>query len=282
MSALVSRSVPFALVASTFLAACGATLPPKELVDARATYDRVSKGPAAQNKPDELLTAKQQLDKADALFADKGDAPETVDAAYVASRKAELAEVSAQLVVAQKEKEAATKEAATLQGESLDQVRGELAHTKHALQNERAAREDAEKRAAAAMADLQRIAAVKKDDRGMVITLSGAVLFKTDKYELLPAAMVQLNQVAEALTRNNPDAKVTVEGHTDSQGSEDHNKELSLKRAQSVADYLVSRGIAKDRVSSVGIGSGRPISDNKTTEGRAQNRRVEIIVDNPK
>jgi outer membrane protein OmpA-like peptidoglycan-associated protein len=270
------------ILSAIAVSACGATLPPKELVDARATYDRVSKGIAAQNKPDEVLTAKQHLEKAEALFEEKGVAGETIDAAYVASRKAELAEVSAQLAVAQKEKEAATKEVQTLQGESLDQARGELAHTKRALQSERAAREDAEQRAAAAMADLQRIAAVKKDDRGMVITLSGAVLFKTDKYELLPAAMVQLNQVAEALTRNSPDAKVTVEGHTDSQGSEDHNKELSLKRAQSVADYLVSRGIAKDRVTGAGIGSSRSIADNKTTEGRAQNRRVEIIVDNPK
>lgn len=164
------------------------------------------------------------------------------------------------------------------QASDLNATRGQLATTQEQLDKERTARRDAEARAASAMADLQKIASVKKDDRGMIITLPGGVLFKTDKYELLPAAMVQLNQVADALTKNNPDAKIQVGGYTDSQGTEDHNQDLSEKRAQSVADYLVSRGVAKDRVTAKGFGSASPIADNKSVEGRAQNRRVEIVV----
>jgi outer membrane protein OmpA-like peptidoglycan-associated protein len=69
-----------------------------------------------------------------------------------------------------------------------------------------------------------------------------------------------------------------VEGHTDSQGRVQDNQELSLARAQSVRDYLVSRGIAADRISAHGLGSERPVATNKTAEGRADNRRVEIVV----
>jgi outer membrane protein OmpA-like peptidoglycan-associated protein len=71
---------------------------------------------------------------------------------------------------------------------------------------------------------------------------------------------------------------MVVEGHTDSQGSVDFNQNLSLQRAQSVRDYLVSRGIAADRISANGLGSTRPIAPNNNPEGRANNRRVEIIV----
>jgi outer membrane protein OmpA-like peptidoglycan-associated protein len=69
-----------------------------------------------------------------------------------------------------------------------------------------------------------------------------------------------------------------VEGHTDSQGSEASNQELSQRRAQSVRDYLVSRGVPNDIISATGVGQHRPVSDNTTATGRANNRRVEIIV----
>jgi outer membrane protein OmpA-like peptidoglycan-associated protein len=69
-----------------------------------------------------------------------------------------------------------------------------------------------------------------------------------------------------------------VEGHTDSQGSASFNQDLSHRRAESVRLYLVSHGIAADRVTSEGLGLTRPIADNTSAEGRANNRRVEIIV----
>jgi outer membrane protein OmpA-like peptidoglycan-associated protein len=93
----------------------------------------------------------------------------------------------------------------------------------------------------------------------------------------LPGAQQKLDQVAEAL-KNQADHKMIVEGHTDSQGTESSNIELSQRRAQSVRDYLVSRGVPSDIITSTGLGQSRPVSDNSTPTGRANNRRVEIIV----
>jgi outer membrane protein OmpA-like peptidoglycan-associated protein len=119
---------------------------------------------------------------------------------------------------------------------------------------------------------------VKQETRGMVITLSGSVLFISNKSDLLPGAQVKLNNVADALTKQDSESKIVVEGHTDSQGGASYNQDLSEKRAQTVRDYLVTRGIAADRVTSQGFGLTRPIADNASAEGRANNRRVEIVV----
>jgi len=69
-----------------------------------------------------------------------------------------------------------------------------------------------------------------------------------------------------------------VEGHTDAKGSETYNLDLSARRAEAVRSYLVSQGVDQSRVSSQGLGFARPIADNKSAEGRANNRRVEIVV----
>ena len=112
----------------------------------------------------------------------------------------------------------------------------------------------------------------------MVITLSGSVLFSSAKWDLLPAAQMKLNDVANALTKEDPHSKIVVEGHTDSQGAAAYNQELSQHRAQAVRDYLVTRGIASDRITAQGFGPTRSIADNASPEGRANNRRVEIVV----
>jgi outer membrane protein OmpA-like peptidoglycan-associated protein len=282
-----TRSIAVALV-TIFAAACGNTLPPKELVDARAAYQSAAKGPAGQQAPAELHVAKQALDQAERAFSDDADSPETKDYAYIATRKAELADATARALIAQKDKEAAGRDATNLTAEQLRTARNELNSTKHNLEktqdqlaNEKAAREAAEKKAAQALADLQKIAAVTKEARGMVITLSGSVLFASNESTLLPAAMIKLNEVADALTKGNPDSNITVEGHTDSQGQRQYNMDLSKKRADAVRDQLVSRGVAQDRIKAVGIGPDRPIASNNTAEGRANNRRVEIIVEPP-
>jgi outer membrane protein OmpA-like peptidoglycan-associated protein len=103
-------------------------------------------------------------------------------------------------------------------------------------------------------------------------------LFASAKWDLLPAAQMKLNDVANALTKEDPLSKIVVEGHTDSQGQAGYNQELSQHRAQAVRDYLVTRGIASDRVTAQGFGSTRTVADNASPEGRANNRRVEIVV----
>jgi OOP family OmpA-OmpF porin len=101
------------------------------------------------------------------------------------------------------------------------------------------------------------------------------VVFKTNSPDLTPNAEQVLNGVAEELSQF-PGVKVEVEGHTDSVGDESYNLQLSQKRAESVLDYLVSKGISRDRLTAVGYGETQPIADNSTKEGRFKNRRVEL------
>jgi outer membrane protein OmpA-like peptidoglycan-associated protein len=137
---------------------------------------------------------------------------------------------------------------------------------------------DSEKRTAVALAELAKLAAVKEEERGLVLTLSGSVLFRSAESTLLSSAQVKLGQVANALlavrARN-----LIVEGHTDSQGSESYNQGLSQRRADAVRDYLVQRGYPADRIQARGKGKGSPIADNASPEGRANNRRVEIVIE---
>ncbi len=272
--------------------ACGTTQPPPELVDARRAYDRAKNSLAAQLAPAQLDTAKQALDKAEKSFEDEGVDPPTRDLAYIASRKAEIAEATAARIAAERDAEAADKQFKEAQLEGLDRAKSELDRakqqgekTKAELEAERRAlaaaekaRLEAEKKAAAAMASLQEIAKVKEEARGMVITLSGAVLFATGKYELLPIARQKLDEVAKALVDQGYKS-ILVEGHTDSVGKVSDNDTLSLKRAESVRTYLVSRGIPSEKIRASGLGSSRPIADNGTPDGRANNRRVEIVVE---
>jgi outer membrane protein OmpA-like peptidoglycan-associated protein len=139
-------------------------------------------------------------------------------------------------------------------------------------------RDAAEKRAKDAMEKLTAtVGTVKQESRGTVITIPGSVLFASGKSTLLPGAQAKLNAVADAL-KDQADHEIVVEGHTDTQGSDATNLELSQKRAQAVRDYLVAHGVPTSRVRAQGLGESKPVADNKTAEGRANNRRVEIIV----
>jgi outer membrane protein OmpA-like peptidoglycan-associated protein len=273
------------LLALGALVGCAVTTPPQDLVTARATYDRASHGPAAQLDPADLHVARETLDSAEKSFVDHGDTAETRDAAYTADRRTQIAESRARALQAEQAKGAVVAEmnasqTATVRTTSaaLGQANQQLAAQGQQLANEHQRREDAEKRAAQAAADLARFATVKQEPRGMVITLSGSVLFASAKSDLLPEAQAKLNDVAKALSEQDPDAKIVVEGFTDSQGGASFNQELSQRRADSVRSYLVSHGMAADRVTSQGFGLAQPIADNASPEGRANNRRVQIVV----
>ncbi|MCE8002135.1 OmpA family protein [Billgrantia ethanolica] len=108
------------------------------------------------------------------------------------------------------------------------------------------------------------------------VTLDSEVTFAFDSDEIRPGAYPTLDQVATTL-RENPNLRVRIEGHTDSVGSPQYNVGLSERRANSVRDFLVSRGIAENRMTTRGFGEERPVATNDTDEGRAQNRRVEIL-----
>ncbi len=274
------------------LAGCASTPAPQELLDARSAYQHAQSGSAMQYKPDQVHEAKVALDKAEQSYVDDPGDQKTRDLSYVAQRKAQLAEADAANAQAQAVKgqaEADTKQATkgqlaatrgqlAMAGQQLGAAGQALAGSQQQLEAEKKAHADADKRAKDALDRLAAsIGAVKQEPRGMVITLSGSVLFASNKDALLPAAQDRLGQVADAL-KTQDDHKIVVEGHTDSQGSATSNQGLSERRAQSVVSYLISRGVPADQIRAQGLGASRPIADNTSAEGRANNRRVEIIV----
>lgn len=112
------------------------------------------------------------------------------------------------------------------------------------------------------------IVAVSEDRVALV-----GVNFAFDKSELLPESYPVLDKAAKLL-KDKPDVNVEIEGYTDYIGTEVYNQNLSEERAQTVKDYLVSQGIAAERLSTVGYGQGNPVANNETDEGRAMNRRI--------
>jgi outer membrane protein OmpA-like peptidoglycan-associated protein len=266
------------LVLATGLAGCATASPPRELLTARSSYDHAQHSVAAKSDPADLDTALKAMNAAEKSFQDEGDTQHTRDLAYAADRRAQIAVARANATVATAQQQQTTQDMHSATSAQLGRANQKLALQGQAMQAEHEARLAAEKRAADAAANLAKIASVKQETRGMVITLSGGVLFASGKSDLLGDAQVKLNGVADALTQQDPDSKMVVEGHTDSQGKAAYNQDLSQRRAQVVRDYLVSRGIASDRVTSQGFGSSRSVADNSSAEGRANNRRVEIVV----
>lgn len=137
---------------------------------------------------------------------------------------------------------------------------------------------DSEKRTSDALALLATLASIKQEERGLVVTLTGSVLFGSATSNLMPAARVKLDQVANALQAINA-RNLVIEGHTDSQGSDAYNQQLSQSRSDAVRDYLVQRGYPASHIQSHGRGEGSPVAKNDSAEGRANNRRVEIVIE---
>lgn len=103
------------------------------------------------------------------------------------------------------------------------------------------------------------------------------IFFETDKYDLKPTSQAELNKLVDLLNEN-PEMKIEIGGHTDNVGSKDYNQKLSENRAKSVFEYLIQKGITKERLSYKGYNFEQPVTTNDTPEGRAQNRRTEFKV----
>jgi outer membrane protein OmpA-like peptidoglycan-associated protein len=268
------------LAGALLLTAAGcAHTPPQELVQARDTYDRAANGVAKEQVPAQLHAAHNALETAERSFSEHGDGEHTRDLSYIAMRKAQLAVVEGRTRANQMKLEELQSTHQQQQVAALENLRDEHASQQQQLEQSQTALEEARRRAEQATADLQRIANVKQDSRGTVITLSGQVLFRTDKAELLPGAEAKLDEVARALTQQDRNARIVVEGHTDSRGGEAYNLDLSTQRAETVRDYLSAHGVAVDRIEAKGLGESQPVGNNSTAEGRANNRRVEIVVE---
>jgi outer membrane protein OmpA-like peptidoglycan-associated protein len=252
--------------------ACATTQPiPRELVDARDAYNRAVAGPGAELAPAQLHTAKQSLDRAEKSFEEEPEAVETRDLAYIAQRKSQLAESEAGAELAKQQHAQAHKGMSDAKDTASAQTEQELAAAKEMLAKAQMESKDALMK----LGSLKN--SVKQEERGLVITLSGNVLFGSGKSVLLPAARNQLDEIAHALVGAKSQT-IVIEGHTDATGSREINASLGHKRAQAVADYFVQKGLPQDHIPAVGKGPDSPIANNKTAEGRASNRRVEIVV----
>ncbi len=113
-------------------------------------------------------------------------------------------------------------------------------------------------------------------DTGAAIVLKN-VFFETDQFTLKPESMVELDKLVAFLVAN-PSVKIQISGHTDNEGSPQHNLILSKNRARAVYDYLITKNISPDRLAYIGYGQTKPVADNNTAEGRAKNRRTEMKI----
>jgi outer membrane protein OmpA-like peptidoglycan-associated protein len=208
------------------------------------------------------------------------------------------------------ERAAAEQDAAARSQAERDKAAAELEKTRAELEASRQAAEEAQKAAAAerqrleeerkAQADrsaemarlqaehektqeelrktLSQLASVREEARGLIVTLPGNIYFDVNKSNVKPSMQARLTEIARALATV-PNQRVLVEGHTDSDGTSEYNLKLSALRAQSVRSALVGGGVSPDRVEAQGYGETRPVAPNTTASGKAQNRRVELVLE---
>jgi outer membrane protein OmpA-like peptidoglycan-associated protein len=235
-----------------------------ELETARAIVPQVEASPRAGVAATNVADARKSLDVANRL-AEKGGKLEDIKYhALVATRNAEIANEKILTAQARDEidKGTAERQAVLLQARERD--------AQLAAQNAA----NAQGRAQSLEQELQQLRA-KKTDRGMVLTL-GDVLFDTGKSTLKPGAFGTIGRLASVL-KEDPSRKVTIEGHTDSVGSDEFNQQLSEARANAVRSALLERGVEDSQITAVGKGESFPVASNDNAAGRQQNRRVEMI-----
>lgn len=245
------------------LVACGASTTP-QLKDARDAYADAESSPARTHAPGDLAEARAALDRAEQAHNNDPGSQREAELAERAARKARYAESRGD-DRADRAEARSDRETARVRAERID--RADHKDTKASPRE-----------ATAALQSLAQVGTVRQDTRGVVITLSGSLLFPTGQEELSPIGNQNVDRVAQALAQQPKDTTFDIEGYTDSSGSDSENRTLSERRAQAVADRLVSEGIDSSRIRVVGRGEDEPIADNGTDAGRASNRRVEIVV----
>jgi outer membrane protein OmpA-like peptidoglycan-associated protein len=182
-----------------------------------------------------------------------------------AERSARL-KTEADLAEVQKQREALKVEVARVQTEK-----------KQVEADREQIRRDRDAIAARLSGALGKVASTERSGRGLVVSLSGGILFETGKSALKTDAKVSLAKLAGILLMI-PNTNIQVEGHTDATGSEEKNAKLSLERASAVKEFLKSQGVEEARMSAKGLAATKPVAPNDSPDGRAKNRRVEIVV----
>jgi len=292
MNSHYSRSLIAIAVAAALVAGCAsAPKKPAGSEQVRAKLTALQNDPAlAAQAPVATKDAELAVNQAEIMQPDLALASYRV---YIADRKVDTARAQAETQAAevrhvalteQGEKarlDSRTREADLAKSDAMT-ARAENAEQKVVATQ---ARSDADAAQLAANAsqqqasELQRqleIMQAKPTDRGLVLTL-GDTLFATGKSEIKSGATANLDRLGDFLAEY-PDRTASIEGFTDSTGSEDSNQVLSEHRADSVKRYLVGRGVQSARLTSTGRGENAPVADNESLAGRQQNRRVEVVI----
>jgi outer membrane protein OmpA-like peptidoglycan-associated protein len=264
------------------------------LEQARSDVRTLEQDPlASEAASTQLAAAHEAIQAADKAYEERESLELVEHKAYVAQRnvdiaKQRIAQAHAKQEIASSESErnrvlleSREREATALEERNrAAQLRNEeLASRAEALEAQaEQAQSQAEQAAArsaeleAALTDLQ----AQRTERGLVLTL-GDVLFDTEQATLKAGADRTLDRLASFMTEY-PQRQVAIEGHTDSRGSDEYNRDLSKRRADAVRDALVERGVEAQRIRSLGLGETYPVAGNDTPGGMQQNRRVEIVI----
>ena len=284
-----------AAVASILLAACTtAPVKPDGAAEARVKLTQLQSDPnLASRAAAAIKDAGAAVRVAEQPEADKEVAANRV---YLADRKVDTARALAETRFAEDQRAVITAQRDSdrldARTHEADAAKDQVATAKAENAAQRVAADQARSDAANAAqvaaanseqqaAELQRqidVLQAKPTDRGLVLTL-GDVLFTTGRADLKPGAAGNLNKLVAFLNKY-PDRSVTIQGYTDSVGSEDYNQGLSERRADSVKSYLAEQGVSSMRLSARGKGRSDPVADNESAAGRQQNRRVEVIISN--
>jgi len=188
---------------------------------------------------------------------------EAQQAAQEAARQRQEAEQAKAEAIAQQQALAVEADRARQAAAQSDQLRQQAEKEKQELR-------------ARLLQQLNTVLSTRDSARGLIANMSD-VLFKSGSFELLTAARERLAKVS-GIVLAYPSLHLAVEGHTDSVGSDEYNRQLSERRAQTVRDYLVQQGISPDAIAASGFGKSEPVASNDTPEGRQQNRRVELVL----
>lgn len=269
-----------ALLTAGLMAACASHGPLPALEQARSTVERTSTDPAVgQYAQIELKEARDTLARADRVWTHDKDESEANHLAYLAQQRAEIASNTARTrqIDAQIQQSGSETDRLRLQARTreADQAKQQALSAEQRAAQQQAAARSAQDRVGVLEAQLRELEA-QQTERGLLVTL-GDVLFAFDKAELSPQAAPRLDKLARFLTQF-PDRKMLIEGYTDSVGADAYNLSLSERRAQAVRDALVQRGVDSARISARGYGKAHPVADNGSADGRAMNRRVEIVI----
>jgi outer membrane protein OmpA-like peptidoglycan-associated protein len=272
---------PF-LISGLLLFGCAQKTAHPALEEARSAFQTARADPSvSRNASLELEKAEKALNRGEELFQQNGDTVDIEHQAYLARQHAAIAQkigdrrtAEATIEKASEERSKALAEARTAEAEyAREQTATAREQTATALEQTATARERTEE-LEAELAELQAV----PQERGLVVTL-GDVVFDVNKAQLKSGGLRTIDKLAAFLERY-PDRRVTVEGFTDSTGSAEYNQSLSERRAQSVRDALVQKGIDPARVDTRGYGKEFPKASNATPAGRQLNRRVEVVISN--